>query len=130
MVLGPKEKLREFGDVGAEVGRGAVETYQYGTDLARELCTEDYVQCPGTSVEVRVNIWNNMQGDSPAPDLTHLIDFDGDSLRTRVQVILDLFEYTPSKFMDGAPNGSNCSKDCQCLPSSVCSPEGVCITEE
>lgn len=107
---------------------GTDRTYEYKTIQSRELCTEDYVQCPGSNVEIRVNLWN-MRG-SVAPDLSHWgVQQDEDNRCFSVQVVMDMFQYTPSfsSIEDGgAQDGAVCSKDCQCRVSSECTPEGRC----
>ena len=112
----------------AEVGSGVPpQVYRYESSQAKESCAEDYVQCPGSNVEVRVNLWNMwpLQGGSLAPDLTYLGDIGGNLEDIRVQVRIETFQYTRSD-EQGAPDGSVCSRDCQCQ-SAYCN-DGNCAT--
>lgn len=108
-----------------EIGRNKVQTYQYGTAMAHDLCTEDYVQCPASNVEVRLNLWNMwpLHGGSREPDFSYLGDIGGDYRKIRVQLRLESFTYSPLD-IQGATSSAACSRDCQC-ESNLCS-SGQC----
>ena len=101
---------------------GGGQSRMYSTQIAKDACAEDYIQCLPANVEVRLNLWdmNGANGGSFAPDVAGLND------GTRVEVVLDDFAFTPSS-MDHVPDGGSCSKNCQCSPSSTCGASGTCV---
>ena len=95
---------------------GGGQGRQYSTQIAKDACTEDYIQCLPANVEVRLNLWD-MNGATP--EVSGLTD------GARVEVIIDDFSFNPSA-MDHAPDGDGCSKNCQCAPGSICGASATC----
>ena len=99
---------------------GGGQSRVYSTQIAKEACAEDYIQCLPANVEVRLNLWDmNGSSDSFAPSVASLSD------ETRVEVVIDSFDFIPSS-MNHVPDGGGCSKHCQCGPSSICGTGAKC----
>jgi len=97
---------------------GGGQSRTYSTQIARDACAPDYIQCLPANVEVRINLWN-MGGISVAPDVAGLTD------GTRIEVVIDDFSFTPSSETH-VPDGGTCSKHCQCASGSTCGASGTC----
>lgn len=95
---------------------GGGHSHSYSTEQAIQSGTEDYVQCLPAQVEVRMNVWNMFGTQTP----TDMTDLDV------VDVVIDNFKFIKSGEV-GLANGKQCTKDCQCMPSSVCS-NNLCIS--
>ena len=99
---------------------GGGQSRVYSTQIAKDACTDDYIQCLPANVEIRLNLWDmNGSSDSFAPSVAGLTD------GTRVEVVIDDFDFTPSS-TDHVPNGEGCTKHCQCGPNSICGTSATC----
>jgi len=85
--------------------------HSYTTEQAITLGLDDFVQCPSTNLEIRINLWN-LKGTLIAP-----MEMNDDEM---VEVIIDNFTYTPTN-RTGVEDGDFCSRNCQCMEGSECS---------
>jgi hypothetical protein len=95
---------------------GGGQRHEYSAELALAEGREDLVQClPATNLDVRINLWNMLSGNSSDPPPGLAIDED-------VVVVLSEFSHSAMTARFRAV-GARCSKDCNCEAACV---NGVC----
>ena len=85
------------------------ESFIYSTQRSLDAGQPDYNQCLPANVEIRLGLWN-LYGTNPP------VDMNDDQV---AEVVIDNFRYQPSG-LQHVSDGSTCSLDCHCGPSSSC----------